>query len=122
MGGFVSKEEESTYKANGKIMIKNLIKKPGPLKNLAVKINQELPYYWLSEKDNIILCGKIDWLEYLPKSDSVHIIDFKTSKREEPKDSLQLPIYLLLVKSTQQRNVEKIELLVFEARKWTKAS
>lgn len=106
-GGFVTSEEEEKYKQRGKRMIQKIVKNPGPLKNLAVKINQELPHYWLSEEDNIILCGKIDWLEYLKDSDSVHIIDFKTSKNEEPEDSLQLPIYLLLVKNTQHREVSR---------------
>ena len=66
----------------------------------------ELPYYWLSETDNIILCGKIDWLKYIPESDSVEIIDFKTSKNEEGKESLQLPIYHLLVHHCQKRKVD----------------
>ena len=73
----------------------------------AIKIKQELPYYWLSEDDNIILCGKVDWLEYLPATDSVHILDFKTGKREEKRDSLQLPIYRLLVENTQKRDISK---------------
>jgi RecB family exonuclease len=59
----------------------------------------------LSEPDNIILCGKIDWMEYLPDQDAVHIIDFKTSKKEEESSSLQLPIYHLLVNRCQQRRV-----------------
>ncbi|MDP3918039.1 MAG: PD-(D/E)XK nuclease family protein, partial [Candidatus Woesebacteria bacterium] len=54
-----------------------------------------------------ILCGKIDWLEYLEKTDSVHIIDFKTGKNEEEKESLQLPIYLLLATTLQSRLVSK---------------
>ena len=65
----------------------------------------DLPHYWLSETDNIILCGKIDWLEYLPDTDSVEIIDFKTSRHEEQEDSLQLPIYNLLVTHCQNRAV-----------------
>jgi hypothetical protein len=73
---------------------------------LAVKINMDLPYYWLSEEDNIILCGKIDWLKYNPESDSVEIIDFKTSKNEEGGESLQLPIYSLLVHNCQKRKVD----------------
>src|SRR3989338_4517432 len=85
------------YKKRGEEMLSYLGQNPGPLKNLAVKIKMDLPYYYLSEQDNIILCGKIDWLEYLPESDSVHIIDFKTGRGEEDKDSLQLPIYHLLV-------------------------
>ena len=59
----------------------------------------------LNEDDNIILCGKVDWLEYKEEDDSVHIIDFKTGKNEEDEDSLQLPIYTLLVNNTQNRNV-----------------
>lgn len=106
-GGFFTDEEESVYKQRGKKMIERVTNNPGPLKKKAVKIRQELPYYWLSEEDNIILCGKIDWLEYLEPTDSVHIIDFKTGKKEESKDSLQLPIYHLLVKNTQKREVSK---------------
>ena len=74
----------------------------------------DLPSYWLSEDDNIILCGKIDWLEYLPDSDSVHIIDFKTSQKEENKHSLQLPIYYLLTTKTQSRPVTKASYLYLE--------
>jgi ATP-dependent helicase/DNAse subunit B len=106
-GGFTSDEEERKYKSRGEEMLRRVIKNPGPLKNLAIKINMELPYYWLSEEDNIILCGKIDWLEYLKKSESVHIIDFKTGKQAEDSKSLQLPIYYLLVSNTQKRKVER---------------
>ena len=88
-------------------MLQKLIKNPGPLANLAVKIKDDLPNYWLSKEDNIILCGRIDWLEYLPKTDSVHIIDFKTSKNAVDAGSLQLPIYCLLVQNTQKRKVAK---------------
>lgn len=108
-GGFSSREEEETYKERGREMIKRVVDNPGPLANKAVKIKADggLPYYWISEEDNIILCGKIDWLEYLPKTDSVHIIDFKSGKWEESEDSLQLPIYYLLVKNLQKRDVSK---------------
>lgn len=106
-GGFLNDEVEHVYKSRGEEMLRKVMKNPGPLKNLAVKINMDLPYYWLSEEDNIILCGKIDWLEYLEKSESVHIIDFKTGKKAEDKKSLQLPIYYLLVSNTQKRKVEK---------------
>lgn len=107
IGGFLNKDHEEEYKNQGREMIKRIIKNPGPLKNLSVKIKGDLPQYWLSAEDAIILCGKIDWLEYLPASDSVHVIDFKTSKKEEDKASLQLPIYHLLVKNTQKREVSK---------------
>ncbi len=35
----------------------------------------------------------------------MHIIDFKTSKYDEDENSLQLPIYYLLVTNTQKRKV-----------------
>jgi len=88
-------------------MLKRVSDNPGPLTNLAVKIKMNLPHFWLSEEDNIILCGKIDWLEYLPDINSVHIIDFKTSKTNENPDSLQLPIYRLLVHHCQNYKIVK---------------
>jgi ATP-dependent helicase/DNAse subunit B len=106
-GGFTRREQESEYVARGHEMLERVMNNPGPILNKAIKIKQELPNYWLDEAENIILCGKIDWLEYLPKTDSVHIVDFKTGKREEDPDSLQLPIYYLLVKNTQSRKVSK---------------
>lgn len=105
-GGFLSADVEQTYKKRGEDMIRRAQEHPGPLARLAVKIKEDLPYYWLSEEDNIILCGKIDWLEYLPEIDSVNILDFKTSKTEEDSSSLQLPIYHLLVHNCQRRKVE----------------
>ena len=109
VGGFTSHQEEMEYKERAKKMLENITQNPGPLSKKAVKIKAEsgLPYYWLSEEDNIILCGKIDWLEYLEDSDSVHIIDFKTGKNDEDENSLQLPIYSLLAHSTQKRPVAK---------------
>ncbi len=104
-GGFKNDEQERTYKKRGQAMIDRVQKNPGPLKNLAVKITMELPYFWLSEEDNLILCGRIDWLEYLPDEDEVRIIDFKTGRHEEDADSLQLPIYYLLVENCQSHPV-----------------
>ncbi len=106
-GGFKTSEQEDSYVQRGLAMLKRIENNPGPVLKKAVKIKEELPYYWLSEDENIILCGKIDWLEYLEDTDSVHIIDFKTGKIEESEDSLQLPIYHLLVANTQKRKVEK---------------
>jgi hypothetical protein len=80
---------------------------PGPIANQAVKIKMDLPHYWLSEEEGIILCGKIDWLEWLPDIRSVSIIDFKTGKGEEDPNSLQLPIYHLLVANCQKWPVIK---------------
>ena len=106
-GGFFDPDTEYKFKSRGLAMLKRINDNPGPLANLAVKIDMDLPHYWLSEDDNIILCGKIDWLEYLPETDSVHIIDFKTSKNEEDSASLQLPIYHLLVHHCQKRTVSQ---------------
>ena len=61
------------------------------------------PNFYLSEDDNIILCGKIDWLEYIPEKEAVRLIDFKTGKHDEDGESLQLPIYHLLLKQCQDR-------------------
>lgn len=113
-GGFTSRKEESVYKERGRAMIQKIIDNPGPLANKAVKIKEDLPWYWLSEDEQIILSGKIDWLEYIPEDDSVHIIDFKTSKRDEAADSLQLPIYYLLVQNTQKRKVNGVSYWYLE--------
>ena len=106
-GGFKSVEEEHKFKERGKAMLRRVMESPGPIKNLAVKIQQELPHYWISEDENIVLCGKVDWLEYNQTDDSVHIIDFKTGKKKEDEESLQLPIYHLLVHHCQKRPVTK---------------
>lgn len=106
-GGFRDAKEEEAYKSRGIAMIRRVMENPGILRNKAIKIRQELPSFWLSEEDNIILCGKIDWLEYLDGLDSVHIIDFKTGKFDEDGDSLQLPIYLLLATNCQTRPVTR---------------
>ncbi len=106
-GGFFNDEMEYKYKTRGQNMMRRVMDNPGPIEELSVKINMDLPYYWISEEENLILCGKIDWLEYLPETDSVHIIDFKTGKSEEDPSSLQLPIYHLLVHNCQKRNAVK---------------
>ncbi|HET9946902.1 MAG TPA: PD-(D/E)XK nuclease family protein [Patescibacteria group bacterium] len=116
-GGFENEEEELEFKNRGAIMINRVMFHPGPLQNKALKLNSPddlPPRYVFSEKDEIILCGKIDWLEYMPADDSVHIIDFKTGTNEEKEDSLQLPIYALLVKNCQKRNVSKISYWYLE--------
>lgn len=107
-GGFTNAEQEEKSKARAESMIDRVMKHPGPLTNKAIKIRQDLPYYWMSDEDNIILCGKVDWLEYREESDSVRIIDFKTGKLDEDAHSLQLPIYYLLVTHTQTKSVSGI--------------
>jgi len=105
-GGFFDKNQEYRYKKRGEEMLERVYNNPGPLINLAVKLKKDLLQYWLSEEDEIILCGKIDWMEYLPNEDSVHIIDFKTGKSKY-ESSLQLPIYHLLAVNCQNRHVVK---------------
>ncbi len=107
LGGFRDAQEEEAVKERGERMLKRVIDNPAPLLNKAIKIKQELPNYYLSTDENIILCGRIDWLEYITADDSVHIIDFKTGKYDERSDSLQLPIYSLLVKNCQSKKVSK---------------
>lgn len=117
LGGFREKSEEMVYKERGLRMIERVIENPGPLLNLALKLKSpdELPpRYTISAEENILLCGKVDWLEYFPEDDSVHIIDFKTGKREEKADSLQLPIYALLVKNCQKRKIKKMSYWYLE--------
>ncbi len=106
-GGFRNYSIETEYRERAIQMLINLQEDPGPLlkKTIKIKSDMGLPHYWLNEKGGIILCGKIDWLSYDDKTDSVHIIDFKTGKNEEKEDSLQLPIYLLLATNTQTKKV-----------------
>ncbi len=106
-GGFASPDMEYRYKTRGQDMLRRVMRHPGPVGESAVKIQQDLPYFWLSEEENIILCGKIDWLEYFVDTDAVHIIDFKTGRYEEDPESLQLSIYHLLVYHCQKRTVCK---------------
>lgn len=105
-GGFLNIEEENQYKQRGEAMLERIRLNPGPISKPAVKINMELPNFPLTSDGDLILCGKIDWLEYINESNSVNIIDFKTSQesKEDP-ESLQLPIYHLLVKNCQKYNV-----------------
>ncbi len=117
LGGFSSPEQELEYKNRGAIMINRVMFHPGPIVNKAIKLvspDSLPPRFYLSKEEDILLCGKIDWLEYLPATDSVHIIDFKTGVGEEREDSLQLPIYALLVKNCQNRAVSKISYWYLE--------
>lgn len=117
IGGYQDDATERKFKERGRGLLVKLQDNPGPLVNLAVKIKSDLPYFWLSEEENIILCGKIDWLEYMKEDDSVHIIDFKTSKYKEDPKSLQLPIYKILAENTQNRPVSKMSYWYLELSK-----
>lgn len=101
--------EEAEVKERGRAMIERVIKNPGPIAKKTIRIqeshNNMPPNFFLSEEENIILCGLVDWLEYIEADDSIRIIDFKTGKHDENEDSLQLPIYLLLLNALQKRKV-----------------
>lgn len=107
IGGFSSNNQEKLFKERAEVMLRRVERNPGPLNRLAIKIKvkNDLPYYWISPEDELILCGKIDWLEYLPEEDAVRIVDFKTGKGREDENSLQLPIYHLLVDKLQHKKV-----------------
>lgn len=106
-GGFSSPEQEDRFKKRGEDMLRRVMANPGPIQRKAVKIKMDLPHYWLSDADSIILCGKVDWLEYYPDTGSVAIVDFKSGKADEDKESLQLPIYHLLAANCQKYTVSK---------------
>lgn len=117
-GGFISEETEEEFKLRGKEMINNVIKDPRFLVNKRIKLPKEKmnPNFYLSEDDNIILNGQVDWIEYLDDN-TLHIIDFKTGKNEEKDGSLQLPIYLLLCNALQKRKVSRASYWYLESDK-----
>lgn len=108
-GGFIDAAEEAAAKERGRAMVARVVKNPGPIEHKTVKLpahkNDMIPHFFLDEKANLILCGVVDWLEYVEADDSIRIIDFKTGRNEEDGESLQLPIYLLLMQALQKRRV-----------------
>lgn len=104
-GGFKSKEEENDFKQRGIMMLKRVQENFEPLSKKALRLKEELPWYYIDEENEIILCGKIDWMQYVEEDDSIHVLDFKTGKNTEDEDSFQLPIYLLLLNALQKRKV-----------------
>jgi len=118
-GGFTSDEEELEFKSRGTAMLKTVENDPRFLINKRIKLprGEMNPNFFLNDTDNIILNGLIDWIEYLPATDSLHIVDFKTGKREESEASLQLPIYLLLCNALQTRAVTAASYWYLESDK-----
>lgn len=108
-GGFKSDGEEREAKERGRAMIARVVNNPGPIARKTVRLKEHAngmpPNFFLSDDDNIILCGLIDWLEYRDTDDSICVIDFKTGRHAEDADSLQLPIYVLLLQALQKRAV-----------------
>jgi hypothetical protein len=118
-GGFFNDVEEKEFKARGAVMLEKVAGDPRFLVNKCVKLKKDtMPCnFYLSEEHNIILNGLVDWIEYLPETNSLHIVDFKTGKSEEKDGSLQLPIYLLLCNALQNRKVTQASYWYLESDK-----
>lgn len=115
-GGFISDIQEKEFKDRGYIMVKRIQDHPGPVANYSTIIKprgEMVASMWLSEEENLVLCGNVDWVEVLPDG-SLHIIDFKTGKNEESSESLQLQIYLLLAEAGNRRPVSKVSYWYLE--------
>jgi hypothetical protein len=111
-GGFQTEEEEKSFYLRGEEMLQKIIDNPKILLNKIIQQNyfykgDIVPNYYLSEDENIILCGSIDWIEYL-EQDAIRIVDFKTGRNDEDDDSFQLPIYYLLISNLMKQNSQKI--------------
>lgn len=105
-GGFISPEEEGSFKVRGMEMIKKL-ENSKIIRNQNYKMGDDLPKVRLFREQNLILVGGIDWVEILPEG-GLHIIDFKTGRTEEDEHSLQLPIYLTLAHYNFKGPIKKV--------------
>lgn len=108
-GGFEGKEEEMEFYKRGEEMIQKVVENPRELLHKIIPIKyfydgNLVPNYYISEEDNLILCGSIDWIEYLEETKNLRIIDFKTGRNDEKDNSLQLPIYYLILTNLQKQN------------------
>jgi len=95
-GGFTDTSTYGLYCNRGLEMISRVLANPEPLLQPTHVFEDDLLHGWLSKENNLIICGKIDWLTKDPATEELSIIDFKTSKEEET-NSLQLSIYALLL-------------------------
>ncbi len=103
-GGFNSKKEESIFKKRGVEMLKK-VEKSNLLEKKSLKKTDDLPQMSLSPKADLV--GSFDWVEIL-KNGNFHIIDFKTGRSKERKESWQLPIYQVLVQENYGKIVDKL--------------
>lgn len=91
-GGFLSEEEEKQYKERALKMLEIFWSNRHFQTTQPVKM-PDFPKLDLGE--DLILTGKLDWIEEEGDKE-YHIIDFKTGEKEERSDSMQLPIYAVL--------------------------
>ena len=122
-GGFKDKEDENKFFERGEEMIKKIVENPRELLNKIIPLSyfytgDMIPNYYISEEENLILCGSIDWIEYLEKDNNIRIIDFKTGRNDEDNDSRQLPIYYLLLSNLQKLNNKNKVYNISEAAYW----
>jgi hypothetical protein len=118
-GGFLSQEMEEGFKKRGLLMIEKfeqsfLIRNPNLVIGEGLREGEkELLKVKLFKDENLVLVGSIDWIEILPNQ-SLHIVDFKTGKNKEDKDSLQLPIYYILANYNFKKPIEKLSYWYLE--------
>jgi ATP-dependent helicase/DNAse subunit B len=102
-GGFTDYATEEEFYERGVEMINRAKANFGLFEDKTIRLKDDLPHFWLSEEEEIILCGKVDWIRYNEKDDSVQLVDFKTGRHKEKEASFQLPIYMLLMDRLQKR-------------------
>lgn len=108
-GGFKSLDSEKDFENRGLSLMDNIQNNPGPLARPLVKLlkdRKDLPWVWVCEKEEIITSGKTDLIEW--EEDGLVPIDLKTSaKNSEKADSLQLPIYSILIDHFKTKKAKK---------------
>lgn len=117
-GGFFSQRIEDDFFKRGERMIEKfeksqLIRSPNFVMRGAKFGERELPKVKLFKDEDLILVGSVDWIEVLPNK-KLHIIDFKTGKNKEDKNSLQLPIYHILASYNLKEPIEKLSYWYLE--------
>ncbi|MFH2109278.1 MAG: PD-(D/E)XK nuclease family protein [Patescibacteria group bacterium] len=101
-GGFLTEDTEKEYKERAIKMLKNFFDTKDFLFKKRLKTST-FPKYDLGK--DMVVNGKLDWVEM--DGDYFHIVDFKTGRNEEKDNSLQMPIYSLLVQN--EFKTEKIK-------------
>ena len=129
IGGWKNKDEEHYFYQRGRTMIENvynhfqnennnkkyILLEKSIRTSLYYKGNM-IPNISISDKENIILCGSIDWIVYNTgpspslspqergeNTENITVLDFKTGRNEENEESKQLIIYKKLFESLQNK-------------------